>query len=309
MLRVQSISFAYDDKLVLSNVSFSVLRGESIALIGESGSGKSTLLKAIYGLYDLIEGKIFWKADQVLGPAHHLIPGMPYMKYLAQDFDLMPYTSVAENIGRFLSNFQLKEKEEKVKELLELVGMSEFASTKARYLSGGQMQRVALARVLAVNPELLLLDEPFSHIDPHQKAKLSQHVFQYCKKNNITVIYTSHTPEEILMFSDKIMVMKDGVIIENDSPQHIYEIPKTEYIARLTGDVNLIPVKYLGVQNDQILLVRPHQFFISSEGYVAKIIKTYYKGRVYVAKALFHDVILTIETRERLEGIIRFQIR
>ena len=178
-------------------------------MIGESGSGKSTLLKLIYGLFDLNKGKIFWKADQVLGPSHHLVPGMEYMKYLAQDFDLMPYVSVAENIGRFLSNFYMDEKAKRVDELLELVGMKEFAKVKAKLLSGGQMQRVALARVLALQPELLLLDEPFSHIDPHQKAKLSQHVFRYCKEKGITVIYTSHTPEEILMFADQVMVMKD----------------------------------------------------------------------------------------------------
>lgn len=309
MLRVQNISFAYQDKNVLSSVSFSVLKGESIALIGESGSGKSTLLKAIYGLYDLKEGTIFWKADQVLGPSFHLIPGMPYMKYLAQDFDLMPFVSVAENVGRFLSNFYLKKKEAKVLELLEVVGMTDFAHVKAKFLSGGQMQRVALARVLALEPELLLLDEPFSHIDYHLKNQLSEHVFSYCKQKNITVIYTSHTPDEILKFSDAVVVMKDGKIIEKDVPQHIYELPKNQYIAQLTGDVNLIPVRYLGIQNNEVLLIRPHQFFICSEGYEATIISSYYNGRVYILKAQFHDVVLTIESREKLTGKIKFQIR
>ncbi len=309
MLRVQNISFSYTDKTILSDVNFSVLKGQSIALIGESGSGKSTLLKAIYGLIDLNKGAIFWKAENVLGPAHHLVPGMPFMKYLAQDFDLMPFVSVAENVGRFLSNFYLKEKTEKVAELLEVVGMTEFADVKAKLLSGGQMQRVALARVLALEPELLLLDEPFSHIDYHLKNKLSEHVFTYCKQKNITVIYTSHTPEEILKFSDEIVILKNGTIVEKDLPNHIYELPKTEYIAQLTGEVNLIPVRYLGVQNDQILLVRPHQFFISSEGYEGKITHSFYNGRVYILKVLFKDVILTIESRERLQGVIRFLIR
>ena len=309
MLRVQSISYAYGEKEVVSDVSFSVLKGQSVALIGESGSGKSTLLKLIYGLYDLNRGKIFWKADQVLGPSHHLVPGMEYMKYLAQDFDLMPYVSVAENIGRFLSNFYMDEKAKRVDELLELVGMKEFAKVKAKLLSGGQMQRVALARVLALQPELLLLDEPFSHIDPHQKAKLSQHVFRYCKEKGITVIYTSHTPEEILMFADQVLVMKDGQLITRGTPQNIYELPESEYVARLTGEVNMIPVRYLGVMNDQVLLVRPHQFFISNQGYQAKVIECYYLGRIYMVKAQFYDVILSIESKEPLEGMIRFQIR
>lgn len=309
MLRVQSISYAYGEKEVVSDVSFSVLKGQSVALIGESGSGKSTLLKLIYGLFDLNKGKIFWKADQVLGPSHHLVPGMEYMKYLAQDFDLMPYVSVAENIGRFLSNFYMDEKTKRIDELLELVGMKEFAKVKAKLLSGGQMQRVALARVLALQPELLLLDEPFSHIDPHQKAKLSQHVFRYCKEKGITVIYTSHTPEEILMFSDQILVMKEGQLITKGTPQNIYELPESEYVARLTGEVNMIPVRYLGVMNDQMLLVRPHQFFISNQGYQAKVTECYYLGRIYMVKAQFYDVTLSIESKEPLQGMIRFQIR
>lgn len=309
MLRVQNISFSYSDKIILSDVNFSVLKGQSVALIGESGSGKSTLLKAIYGLIDLKKGDIYWKAEKVLGPAHYLVPGMPFMKYLAQDFDLMPFVSVAENVGRFLSNFYLKEKAEKVAELLKVVGMTEYADVKAKLLSGGQMQRVALARVLALEPELLLLDEPFSHIDYHLKNMLSEHVFTYCKQKNITVIYTSHTPEEILKFSDQIVILRRGAVVEKDLPHHIYELPKTEYIAQLTGEVNLIPVRYLGVQNDEVLLVRPHQFFISSQGYQGKIINSYYNGRINVLKVQFHDLILSIESRENLNGYIKFQIR
>lgn len=284
MLRVQSISFGYNDKLVLDDVGFSILKGKHVALIGESGSGKSTLLKAIYGLLNLQKGKIFWKANQVLGPAYHLVPGMDYMKYLAQDFDLMPYVSVAENVGRFLSNFYLQKKSDRINELLSLVGMTEFAQVQARYLSGGQMQRVALAKVLAVEPELLLLDEPFSHIDFHQKNNLAQKVFSYCKQKGITIIYTSHTPDEILMFSDQIIVMKDGKVVENDTPQHIYELPSTEYIAQLTGEVNLIPVTYFGVNNKEMLLVRPHHLQLSENGIGGKVVKSYFKGLFYLIK-------------------------
>lgn len=309
MLQVNQLFFSYEDKQVLSQISFSVLKGQSIALIGASGSGKSTLLKLIYGLLDADSGSIFWNDKQILGPAYHLVTGIDEMKYLAQDFDLMPFVSVAENVGRFLSNFYLKEKKKRVDELLELVDMTEFANVKAKFLSGGQMQRTALARVLALEPELLLLDEPFSHIDHHQKSKLSQHVFQYCKQKGITILYTSHTPEEILMFSDEVIVMKDGEILTKEKPQHIYELPSSEYIAQLTGEINLIPLRYLDAQNDEILLIRPHQFFISNEGHQAKVISCYYSGRVYVLKAQFHDIILNIESREPLSGTIRFSIR
>lgn len=282
MLRVQSVSFSYSDKEVLSEVGFSVLKGQSVALIGESGSGKSTLLKAIYGLLDINKGHIFWKAEEILGPSFHLVPGMSFIKYLAQDFDLMPYVTVAENVGRFLSNFYLEKKAERINELLSLVGMLDHANVQARYLSGGQMQRVALARVLALEPELLLLDEPFSHIDFHQKNQLAHQVFSYCKQKNITVIYTSHTPEEILMFSDLILVMQDGKIVERDTPQNIYELPSTKYIGELTGEVNLIPVRYFGVQNEEVLLIRPHHLTLSAEGIKGQVINSYYKGNCYL---------------------------
>src|SRR5690554_5203381 len=302
MLRVQSISYSYSDKQVLSEVSFSVTKGQCVALIGESGSGKSTLLKTVYGLLDVSKGKIFWKADQVLGPAHHLVPGMPYMKYLAQDFDLMPYVSVAENVGKFLSNFYLNKKSERINELLQLVGMEEFAEVQARYFSGGQMQRVALARVLALEPELLLLDEPFSHIDFHQKNEIAQNVFSYCKQKGITIIYTSHTPDEILMFSDQIIVMKNGEIVDYDTPHNIFHLPTTDYTAKLTGEVNLIPVRYFGVQNDELLLVRPHHLALATEGIKGKVIKSYFQGSSFLIKVIVDQHLFSFSHIEQLEA-------
>ena len=185
MLEVQNISFAYTDKAIIQNVDFTVEKGQNIALIGESGCGKSTLLKLIYGIYDLNEGKIFFNKTRVLGPKYNLIPGMPFMKYLAQDFDLMPYETVAENVGKFLSNGFMPLKKLRIQELLEMVEMTEYAKVRAKDLSGGQQQRVALAKVLAVEPQVLLLDEPFSHIDNFRKNALRRNLFAYLKKKEI----------------------------------------------------------------------------------------------------------------------------
>jgi ABC-type nitrate/sulfonate/bicarbonate transport system ATPase subunit len=154
MLQVHTISFKYHTDFVIHNVDFKVNSGQNIAVIGESGCGKSTLLKLIYGLYDLEEGAIFWNETEILGPKYNLVPGAPFMKYLSQDFDLMPFISVAENVGKFLSNVNPELKKSRIRELLEIVEMTEFANVKAKYLSGGQQQRVALARVLALEPEV-----------------------------------------------------------------------------------------------------------------------------------------------------------
>ncbi|MET0760607.1 MAG: ATP-binding cassette domain-containing protein, partial [Flavobacterium sp.] len=148
MLQVQNISFGYTEKTVIQNINFTVNKGQNIAVIGESGCGKSTLLKLIYGLYDLDEGHVFWNETEVLGPKFHLVPGMPFIKYLSQDFDLMPYITVEENVGKFLSNTNPELKKQRIQELLEIVEMTEYANVKAKFLSGGQQQRVALARVL-----------------------------------------------------------------------------------------------------------------------------------------------------------------
>src|SRR5690606_39972056 len=118
MLKVHDLSFRYEQNNILQQVNFSVELGKTLAVIGKSGSGKSTLIKLLYGLLDADEGTIYWKDKQILGPAYHLVPGMDFMKYVAQDFDLMPYTTLQENIGHFLSNFDLQRKKEKVNELL-----------------------------------------------------------------------------------------------------------------------------------------------------------------------------------------------
>ena len=157
MLSVKNISFSYSKSQILSGISLSVKQGDYLAIVGESGSGKSTLLKLIYGEYDLDEGKILWNGSAVLGPKDKLVVGHGFMKYVAQEFDLMPFTTVSENIGTHLSNFYPKEKEKRIKELLKVVELEEFSSTKVKLLSGGQKQRVALAKAIAKQPSLSTL--------------------------------------------------------------------------------------------------------------------------------------------------------
>ncbi|MBC7748037.1 MAG: ATP-binding cassette domain-containing protein, partial [Methylotenera sp.] len=124
MLEIKDISFTYSDKPVIENISFTIAKGENTAIIGESGCGKSTLLKLIYGLYNLDSGAITYNDKPILGPKYNLVPGEDYIKYLAQDFDLMPYITVEENVGKFLSNMYPDEKNTRIQELLEMVEMT-----------------------------------------------------------------------------------------------------------------------------------------------------------------------------------------
>ena len=287
MLQVQNISFSYKDKPTLKSISISLEKGKTLAIIGESGCGKSTLLKLIYGLYDLNDGQIFWNENEVLGPKYNLIPGMDYMKYMAQDFDLMPFITVAENVGKYLSNIYKEKKNERISELLEIVEMTEFANTKAQFLSGGQMQRVAIARVLALEPEVLLLDEPFSHIDNFRKNSLRRKLFSYLKEKQITTIIATHDSTDVLSYADEVIVMKDGEIIEKGNPKSIYNSPKNSYVASLFDDVNEITI------NGKKELLFPHQLqIVSMSDLKVTVMNCYFRGSHYLVEAKFENQIL-----------------
>ena len=287
MLQVQNISFSYKDKPTLKLISISLEKGKTLAIIGESGCGKSTLLKLIYGLYDLNDGQIFWNENEVLGPKYNLIPGMDYMKYLAQDFDLMPFITVAENVGKYLSNIYKEKKNERISELLEIVEMTEFANTKAQFLSGGQMQRVAIARVLALEPEVLLLDEPFSHIDNFRKNSLRRKLFTYLKEKQITTIIATHDSTDVLSYADEVIVMKDGEIIEKGNPKSIYNSPKNSYVASLFDDVNEITI------DGKKELLFPHQLqIVSKSDLKVTVMNCYFRGSHYLVEAKFENQIL-----------------
>ncbi len=300
MLKVQNISFSYQSDITLKSISFSVKKGNTLAVIGESGCGKSTLLKLIYGLHDLDEGQIFWNEKEVLGPKYHLIPGMEFMKYLAQDFDLMPYITVAENVGKYLSNFYPVPKKERIAELLEIVEMTEYANVKAQFLSGGQMQRVAIARVLALEPEVLLLDEPFSHIDNFRKNSLRRKLFQYLKEKEITTIVATHDSTDVLSFADEVYIMQSGTIIESGLPQSIYNSPINKYVASLFDDVNEIILK------GKTYFVFPHQLKIVEQSDIkVRVKKAYFRGNHYLVEADFNGIPLFFQSAEVIsEGVL-----
>lgn len=300
MLQVDNISFSYDTKTVINQLSFKLQKGQNLSIIGESGCGKSTLLKLIYGLYDLNEGSISWNENSVLGPKFHLIPGNGAMKYLAQDFDLMPFITVEENVGKFLSNTNSDKKKQRVSELLAMVEMNDFAKTKAKYLSGGQQQRVALARVLALEPEVLLLDEPFSNIDSFRKGALRRNLFAYLKNKNITCIIATHDSIDALSFSDETIVMKNGEILQHNNAKNVYLQPKNIYVASLFGEVSEVKLSVLKsdfTEDKTILLYANELFLAENSNFEVKVKHSYFKGNSYLIKAVFEGKIIFFENQ------------
>nr|WP_299386386.1 ABC transporter ATP-binding protein [Allomuricauda sp.] len=287
MLNVHIDSFGYQDRPVLEDIAFKVEQGGHLALMGESGSGKSTLLKIIYGLLHLEHGSIFWNDQQALGPNFNLVPGEPYMKYLAQDFDLMPFTTVSENIGEHLSVFERESHDQRINDLLKLVELEDYAKTKVKNLSGGQQQRVAIARVLAQEPELLLLDEPFGHIDRFKRTSLRRKLFTYAKNNGITVITASHDPEDVLSFADNTIVMKKGRVLVQQKTKKLYRNPTNYYVASLFGEVNEVPMHLLKsyAKINKSVLIYAHEFQISKKsGLQIEVLQSYFKGSHYLVE-------------------------
>ena len=292
MLHVDHVSFTYDKIPVLEDINLKVSKGEHVSIIGESGCGKSTLLKIIYGLLNVEVGEVYWDETQILGPKFNLVPGEPYMKYLSQDFDLMPFTRVEENVSEFLSVFEPEKLKERTFELLEMIEMTDFAKVKVKYLSGGQQQRVALARVLAERPEILLLDEPFSHIDNFRKNSLRRNLFGYLKNKGVTVITATHDHNDMLPFADNVVVLKDHKIIAKNTPKNLYEHPNDLYIASLFGEANKIPINIVKSYADtkRRIIVYAHEFRVSQKSGLEVVVKrSFYKGGYYMIEGIYED--------------------
>ena len=291
MLKVENISFSYTEVPILKSVSFDAKVGEHISIVGESGSGKTTLLKLLYGVYDLKQGNIFWKNKSILGPKFNLLVGHEYMKYVSQEFELVPYFTVEETVGKFLSNFYPKKKAQRVQELLEIVELEKFSKTKITNLSGGQKQRVSIAAALAKEPEIILLDEPFTHIDNFQKHSLRRNLFNYFKSNSITCIVATHDKEDVLGYADKILVLGDTKIVAQNTPEQLYKSPKSPLVASFFSEYNLI--------NGEIIYA--HQLkLVKKSNLQVEIRRTYFKGDYFLIESKFKKQTILFENNKEL---------
>ena len=238
IISVRNLSKQYDNQNQsgIQDISFDIQPGEIVAIIGESGSGKSTLLKSIYGLLTVDEGSVLFQGKRVLGPDEQLIPGHKEMKMVTQDFSLNIYAKVYDNIASALSNTDVKAKHSKTVEMMQHLHIEHLSAKRITELSGGEQQRVAIAKALVSDTKMLLLDEPFSQVDALLKNQLRADIKRIASETGVTVIMVSHDPADGLFLADKLLIIKGGKLMQQGEPAFIYNHPSHVYTAQILGN-------------------------------------------------------------------------
>lgn len=241
-LKLDNLNKAYSAEIIaLSNFSLEIQQGERLAVIGASGSGKSTLLKIIAGLEVQDSGKVYLDGTPILNPSEKLVAGYDEIQLVKQDNDLYPNSTVAENIGRPLLQYDKAYAKERLDELIAVFGLGKKRDQYPRQLSGGQQQKVAIARALSLEPSVLLLDEPFSSLDAIQKRMLLVELNLIFQEIKVSMILVTHDMQDALLLADKICILKGGKLLRKGSPEELYEDPRTPYVAGFFGPINPIP--------------------------------------------------------------------
>jgi len=253
MLRIKNIHLTYD-RPILRNVNLSVKRGELLGLVGKSGAGKSSLLKIMAGILAPNEGSLTWNGEEMPISSELLIPGYKNISIVNQDFKLDNYHSTEENIRESILGYPFDKREKRIKELIKLLQLQHVAQTKASLLSGGEKQRLAIARAIAHAPDVLLLDEPFGHLDTVLKQRLAEVIMKLKFRENLAIILVSHDPQDILGLCDNVTFLRKGKLSKNRKPHEIYYQLKNKEIAKLFGPVNEI------IFEDNTHFFRPDEF-------------------------------------------------
>jgi iron(III) transport system ATP-binding protein len=253
-LEILGLTHAYGNRQVLAGLDLRLDHREIVCLLGPSGCGKSTLLRCIAGFEPLLSGKIFLNGRLVGQPGEQLPPEQRRVGVVFQDFALFPHLTVAENIAFGLHAWDRVERENKVRELLEVVQLAEVAGKHPHELSGGQQQRAALARALAPQPDLLLLDEPFSNLDPELRELMKHEVRRILKTLEATALIVTHDQNEAFDTADRIALMGDRRVQQIDSAYNLYHKPANRFVAGFVGRGVLIRGELLACRDGRCTL-------------------------------------------------------
>ena len=306
-LSISHLSVKLGEREIISDLSFDLRQGEIASLLGPSGCGKTTLLRAIAGLIQPTGGTIRFGSQLVGVSSVVLPPNKRGTGYVPQQGALFPHLNVAKNISFGLDReiYTKKQISEITEEMINLIGLPGFENRLPSQLSGGQQTRVALARALAIKPKLILLDEPFSALDAVLRDELRSEVVGLLRKLGSTAILVTHDREEALVSSDRVILMRSGRVVQDGTPEEVYEAPISPEIAASTGDVLVLaaqkltdgqtrhPLSLSGIaelgSDTGYVVIRPEEIQVSSNpvaGVEGSLIHIDYYG---------HDAMLTVE--------------
>jgi iron(III) transport system ATP-binding protein len=242
ILELRSVSCAYDShRPAVRDISFSAQEGEILCLLGPSGCGKTTILRAIAGFEPVQAGEIFLSGRRVSSSSETIPTEERHVGMVFQEYALFPHLRVADNIAFGLRHLSRPERRCQVQEMLRLTGLEGFERRYPHELSGGQQQRVALSRALVQNPIVLLLDEPFSNLDPDMAGRMRQEIHALLRRTKTTTILVTHDHDEAFAMADRIAVLNQGVLEQLDSPESIYHLPATPFVADFVGQADFVP--------------------------------------------------------------------
>jgi iron(III) transport system ATP-binding protein len=321
-LSLGAVHKSFDRTQVLRGVDLDVADGSLTAVLGPSGSGKTTLLRVVAGFERADSGTVTLGSGLVDGPRRYVPPERRRLGYVPQEGALFPHLSVAANVSFGLRGGRSAAGRRRVEELLELVDLAGLRDRHPHELSGGQQQRVALARALAVSPAVVLLDEPFTALDPALRASVRAEVVTILRTAGATAILVTHDQDEALSMADRVAVLRGGVVVQNATPHDLYREPLDPELARFLGEANLLagtidgadaitalgrmPVRGRpGTPGERVLaLLRPEQLTLEPAGAPGL------RGRVVSTEYYGHDAVVYVEPDpEAAPGIGTLTIR
>lgn len=295
-LSLKNISKKYKDKEILNNISFDIKEGELVCILGPSGCGKTTLLNIIGGFVSNFSGDVFLSDENI----NNIPPEKREIATVFQSYGLFTHKNVIENVryGLKLLKIDKNMRKKRAQDMLEKVGLAGYEKKKIKELSGGEQQRVAIARSMVLNPKLLLLDEPLSNLDVHLRDVMRKEIKRIQKKFGVTMIIVTHDQEDAFKLADRVIVINEGHIEQIGTPEELYKNPKNNFISSFIGENNII---------DKNLIIRPEEISIkldsSGEGKVVDV--TYLGATVeYLVETSDGNTlkVLTMSTAERFNN-------
>ena len=296
IVSLQNISKTFEKNKVLENISLDIDKGKIISLLGKSGSGKTTLLNIIAGFETSDSGMMGLNNKIIFDSNNFIEPQKRNIGFVFQNYALFPHMNIFDNITFGVENKPQEEKQKIVNGLLKLVDLEGLEKRYPHELSGGQQQRIALIRAMALNPELILLDEPFSSIDNMVKSTIQKQLLNILKSSHKTAIIVTHDANEAMALSDKIIYLEEGQIVQYDTPQNIYKYPKSKQVASSFGIASFI------VRDGITYCIRPQDIqFVKNGAYRAYIHSKIFQGDKYIYEVEIKNELITLYSVEDIQ--------